>query len=86
MSSEHVRISAGAVVVYLDGDGDEQAASVLDVHPDRGLIEAGGVPGVLRIEDILAVGVYGDEAEFHLDPNGTGGDRIMRGRGETDAN
>jgi len=81
MQSEHVRIGAGALVVYLDANGEEQAASVLDVGPDREVIETNDVPGVLRLEDLLAVGVYADEAEFHLDPNGTSGDRIMRDQG-----
>ena len=71
-----VRIAAGCVVTYYDERGDERAAIVERVDQERGLVESRGVPGVLRLEDISSVGVYGDEAEFHLDPDGTDGDRI----------
>lgn len=79
MTDPHVRISAGATVIYQDDTGDHRAALVRAVDPDRDLVEAAGVPGVLRIRDIVAVGVYGDEAQFHLDADGTGGDRITMG-------
>lgn len=72
-----VRISAGTAVIYLDDDGRKHAGAVRRVHVDDQVVEVQGVPGVLRIRDILAVGVYGDEAKWFLDDDGVGEDRIV---------
>jgi len=78
MSDTYVRIAQGAVVTYLDDDGIERATTVTQVDEERELIHCHDIPGVLRIEDIVTVGVYGDEANFLLDSDGTDGNRIVR--------
>lgn len=60
-----VHIEKGVQVIYHD-DGTPTVGQVTSIEKDAGLMEVRGVPGVLRIEDILAVGVYTDEARFKL--------------------
>jgi hypothetical protein len=68
-----VRIGPGVQVIYHD-DGVLTAGSVTAVHREQREIEVRGVPGVLRMQDIQAVGVYADEAEFELSPVSDNGD------------
>lgn len=72
-----VRITPGAPIIY-SGEDDEGAGIVRSVDADRELIEVTGVPGVLRLQDIFAVGVYGDEAEFVIKERGHSHQQIDR--------
>lgn len=73
-----VRIAQGAQVVYRDPrTGDSSAGIVTNVDPEAELVECRNVPGVLRRKDIEAVGVYGDEARYIFDGDGTGGGRLV---------